>query len=400
MEAAFLKWPVGMAAPGRKARIPKLSGQKQQAPSEEADEEVAFTSRDYATEYLSQEVRLLDWLSSPEARHCHDSEVLTYLSNGPPFKGSVPWPKDETEEAISTRDTYKEHVRDAGGRWLVNSDPFTKRRGWWVANDLQALRQLVELGTDIWKPESEHAHDAVALVDAFRTECAERDEAERLEKLSAREEARRNSAGMRDELGIVESSTDDLELLRTRWALDPTPELLQAVEGLIVLGPRSGCSAAQRLLRGLKHGLVSPEQCMTLDVSQLDVSPVTPPTSATSFTEWLNKQTKGASENASVVESVGDDNAYAQPKVQLRPVAESASSVLMFGTSYGARPMSSDAEFWTMLHSWQREEHARVGGCRSYAPRVQPAKQCTKCKGSLDDQFGDCRVCEQRLAFA
>ena len=141
----FLSWPKGKKAPGRKERLPKLSGGKRK---------FADIPSGVKDSTLLQRLKKDGPASQAEAK------ALSYLRNGAPFKGvRAPYHIVDQQaygEVETEKEEHKEAIKRAGGHWLKNPEHQEGVRakgityGWWCAGDTVVLKRLLALEPTVW----------------------------------------------------------------------------------------------------------------------------------------------------------------------------------------------------------------------------------------------------------
>lgn len=178
-----------------------------------------------------------------------------YLEVGAPFYGECSW--DD-----------KAAVKEAGATWRPNPEKQKGVRdgrpgGWWVAKDEAVLLDLLQLPAvphRLWTPIAfnDTAVSALRSLLFARKQAAE--EADR-EARRAKPKAESDKQ-VRQWLGIGDDTDAQIMLLSDALGVPmvEVPPIVAKAIPWMKLGPRSGMSDAQRLLRGLHLGLLCPTE--------------------------------------------------------------------------------------------------------------------------------------------
>ena len=181
-----------------------------------------------------------------------------YLDGGAPFKGDSDF-------------AHKNLVRETGASFFRNPLKVHGARdgqpsGWWVAKDERTLLALLSLPADtttqqaVWRP----LHLDPAAVGALRNEIADRIALEEAAYRAARVAQPKAQSFKQDRqwLGIEDDTDSQIMVLAERLELlmDQVPPIVEASTRWDFLGPRSGMTDAERLLRGLNMKLITPKR--------------------------------------------------------------------------------------------------------------------------------------------
>ena len=271
-----------------------------------------------------------------------------------------------------------------------------------MADDARALCNLVDLGSQMWSPRPKSgdlASRAAATIREHRKIVERRDANERSSRLEAREKARRESAG---DLDVPEDASEDIDTLETKWNVCYSNELMKCASTIGAFGPRSGCSDVRRLLRALRFGLTTSNECNTLTFASSDSTSKPSYTQCRSFAEWCASDKRGELEESSSSSTEAKARASNASAQQKHATETSSGSVLFFGSGQGMTRTLDDVDFRRSMESWSQENRSRILAPVDVPIEVkdytQYKKRC-RCGTVLDAQFGDCDECEERLAF-
>lgn len=172
----------------------------------------------------------------------------SYLASGPPYFG---------------RSDFKdlEVIKKAGGQW-------NGARKMWKAPDESSLRMLIE--TEKWHPDgSEGRYILMAMrINDERKKKEAREAAHREAEVEKKKKAEKKKADgptpeqleakQRKDTGILDDTPEQLARLVDEYQI--TPAMLKCTFNWGSLGPKGGLSDAGRVLRGLKHNIVTKEE--------------------------------------------------------------------------------------------------------------------------------------------
>ena len=319
---------------------------------------------------------LVVWLKAGHANRPDTQTARNYLLLGPPFLG----------DHVASR---KEKLRDAGAVWWKNPEKKEGcldnkvRFGWYSAPNERVLERLLELTPSVcersmcqklaWVPRGSDTRSAslaltiTQIIGEYNLHAKHKDREHR-EDAKAAQEAREQLQRERNRAsGRAADGQDGIDRLRDQYGVTWSVGLAKAAACGDVLGPSTGISEVERVLRGLDLGVVDPQ----------DVH-------AHRFVDPALRETHLARSSR----PVEDDGAPSKDYNWEAPDAP----VLMFGSKHAwTIPLPGDSE-------WDRDRDRERAPCAP-APAPLAAMRntiCEVCNHDVMAQFGDC-VCGEAL---
>ena len=315
--------------------------------------------------------RFVQWLKQGNGERPETRVARNYLLRGAPWLGDHDYEK-------------KEAIRDAGGVWWRNPEKAETckdrdvRFGWYSAPNERILETLLELEPSekvdrrgvtglayAWRPrECPAPYTGVAIltllseydVDATRRNQEEREEAKRA--LEERERAQRD----RDRAsGRAADGDAEIGRLRNEYQVEWSQALSLASATIPCLGPSTGISDVERVLRGLDLDIVR-----AVDVRALRFDDQT--------------TTTKSRERGPAAEVAGGDEAPLRNYNQ-QPFD---APVLLFGRKHPwmIRPVAAS--------EWEKARQADLTHWPGGVCRPNRITRCTSCGSMVMAQFGDC----------